>query len=605
MLIENTTKLVAEAVEEFFGTKLAATETCNASLADGVATIVKTATDKVTAFAEEPTESKIREAFANFTKEYPKLAGLSAIADAHVMPVKLAYLRSLVSGACYNDSSKTMLKLFAIEGAVDRFFLPAVFRALLPPPPFGPHGPPHHGPHHHHHPHGPPRDDDDEDDVTDDDDNEGVNWDDSACDDEDGDVSVDDVAPKGADSWIDPRWLESGAPVEKKCPHRKPDPEKLKKCVATNLELSRAVVKKAAFMLCNGPKPPHIQKIVAEVCGFAEENKELVRTTVLLRLQPWKIAIGACLPPPPHHGPHGPPHGPPHDDGPEGPPVKPPHGGPPHDGPEDEEETKVYSFPDVFEGSNVAEEIAPYFADFLGGFGPDLLQLKYRIPSRFGREFFSVPTIPLRRPAPKHLTANFGDVLGTDLVSVILARMTIWLFGYGSLIWRPNFKYDRKVDGYIKDWARVFYQGSTDHRGTPGAPGRTVTLEAQKGAVTWGTAYCIEDQQEADLTLSYLEVREKQYDVRAKVDLFTLESETVPAVSGVLVYIASPNKVSNQNYLGPAPLEEIAKQIAKARGPSGPNYEYLFRLEEALLRLGVVDDHVVGLSKLTREIMGC
>lgn len=53
-----------------------------------------------------------------------------------------------------------------------------------------------------------------------------------------------------------------------------------------------------------------------------------------------------------------------------------------------------------------------------------------------------------------------------------------------------------------------------------------------------------------------------------------------------LRYIASPNKISNQNYLGPAPLKEIAHQIAKAKGPSGPNYEYLFRLEEALLRLG-------------------
>jgi hypothetical protein len=43
---------------------------------------------------------------ANFTRDFPRLAGLSVIADADVSPLQLAYLRSLVSGACYNDSSK-------------------------------------------------------------------------------------------------------------------------------------------------------------------------------------------------------------------------------------------------------------------------------------------------------------------------------------------------------------------------------------------------------------------------------------------------------------------------------------------------------------------
>jgi hypothetical protein len=81
--------------------------------------------------------------------------------------------------------------------------------------------------------------------------------------------------------------------------------------------------------------------------------------------------------------------------------------------------------------------------------------------------------------------------------------------------------------------------------------------------------------------VQYLEWREKQYDVREYVDVFNISHE-VPAVKDVLVYIATPNVESNVNYLGPAPLEAIAQQIASAHGPSGPNYEYLYNLAAAI-----------------------
>ncbi|XP_022773229.1 gamma-glutamylcyclotransferase 2-3 isoform X2 [Durio zibethinus] len=163
--------------------------------------------------------------------------------------------------------------------------------------------------------------------------------------------------------------------------------------------------------------------------------------------------------------------------------------------------------------------------------------------------------------------------------------MAMWVFGYGSLIWKAGFNYDDRLVGFIKDYRRVFYQGSTDHRGTPEYPGRTVTLEPAQGEVC------------------YLEVREKQYDKKVYLDFFTDPTATTPAVSGVMVYIGSADKKLNENYLGPATVEEIAKQIVHAEGPSGPNREYLFRLEKALLQIGCKDKHVMDLANEARRIL--
>ncbi|XP_042502222.1 gamma-glutamylcyclotransferase 2-3 isoform X6 [Macadamia integrifolia] len=154
--------------------------------------------------------------------------------------------------------------------------------------------------------------------------------------------------------------------------------------------------------------------------------------------------------------------------------------------------------------------------------------------------------------------------------------MVLWVFGYGSLIWKAGFHYDDRLIGFIKGYHRVFYQGSTDHRGTPEYPGRTVTLEPCDGEVC------------------YLEVREKQYDMQEP-------DASTPAVSGILVYIASPDKKLNKNYLGPASMEEMANQIVHAEGPSGPNRDYVFQLEKALLKLGCEDKHVMELAETVRQ----
>lgn len=174
---------------------------------------------------------------------------------------------------------------------------------------------------------------------------------------------------------------------------------------------------------------------------------------------------------------------------------------------------------------------------------------------------------------------------------------SVWLFAYGSLLWRPDFAVSERVRGFVHGWSRRFWQGSTDHRGVPGAPGRVVTLARTAAEERcWGVAYRL-DEATYPATLDALDRREQGGYERHELQ-FHCDDPDRQGMLNTLVYLAGPH---NQHYLGPAPLSHIAEQTRTASGPSGANLDYVLRLDAALRELGVEDEHVSELALLLRE----
>lgn len=173
---------------------------------------------------------------------------------------------------------------------------------------------------------------------------------------------------------------------------------------------------------------------------------------------------------------------------------------------------------------------------------------------------------------------------------------SLWLFGYGSLIWRPAIPFAERRPAHAPGHERRFYQGSTDHRGVPEAPGRVVTLVPVPAGRCAGVAYRVPDAVR-DEVLATLDHRERGGYTRLELAIRLDDARELSA----LTYVATPD---NPNWLGPAPLPAIARQIAGCRGPSGDNLEYLLRLAAALRDEGADDPHVFALEREALALRG-
>ncbi|MFN3868623.1 MAG: gamma-glutamylcyclotransferase [Hyphomicrobiaceae bacterium] len=177
------------------------------------------------------------------------------------------------------------------------------------------------------------------------------------------------------------------------------------------------------------------------------------------------------------------------------------------------------------------------------------------------------------------------------------AEGDLWVFAYGSLMWRPGFAFAEVCRARLSGYSRRFCVTSVHHRGSPERPGLVLGLD--RGGVCDGLLYRV-PAAEAAATLGYLREREQVNGVYRETRLDVRpgrEAATVQAVA-YLVERAHPS------YVPRLPLHLQARLIAGARGRSGVNLDYLVNTLRHMRQIGIREPELERLLSLIGGIFG-
>lgn len=172
-----------------------------------------------------------------------------------------------------------------------------------------------------------------------------------------------------------------------------------------------------------------------------------------------------------------------------------------------------------------------------------------------------------------------------------------WVFGFGSLMWRPEFDPVDRRAATLHGYERHFHIISTTARGTPERPGLAPCLELAEGGRCPGITFRLnEDSIEDDLKALW----EREQNSGSYIPTWVaLETATGPLPA--LTFVVEPN---HPHYLGPLSIEDMATVIAGASGRFGTCRDYVAHLIAALADLGQHDPFLEDLLARVDGING-
>jgi cation transport protein ChaC len=167
-----------------------------------------------------------------------------------------------------------------------------------------------------------------------------------------------------------------------------------------------------------------------------------------------------------------------------------------------------------------------------------------------------------------------------------------WVFGYGSLIWRPGFDFVRTVPALLRGAHRSLCIYSHRHRGTPERPGLVFGLV--RGGSCRGMAFEVKPAHWDDVH-AYLHEREMDRGVyrEAVRNIELSDGHTVSA----LAYLVDERHVQ---FAGRLDVTEQARLVRGGIGESGPNPEYVLQTAKHLEALGIHDRYLTQLVEVLR-----
>src|SRR5215212_7906668 len=176
-----------------------------------------------------------------------------------------------------------------------------------------------------------------------------------------------------------------------------------------------------------------------------------------------------------------------------------------------------------------------------------------------------------------------------------LSKGDLWVFGYGSLMWRPGFEFIEQVPARLIGEHRALCVYSFVHRGTPEKPGLVLGLD--RGGACRGVAFRVAEKHSA-ATIAYLREREQVTSVYREVTRSVwLENDARQRVSA-LAYVVDRGHVQ---YAGRLSLAEQLRHVLQGHGQSGVNRDYVLATVKAIEAEGFRDAQLHRLAMMLHD----
>src|ERR1700692_1327204 len=176
-----------------------------------------------------------------------------------------------------------------------------------------------------------------------------------------------------------------------------------------------------------------------------------------------------------------------------------------------------------------------------------------------------------------------------------LFKGDLWVFGYGSLMWRPGFDFIEQVPARLIGEHRALCVYSFDHRGTPEKPGLLLGLD--RGGACRGVAFRVAAAQR-NHTVDYLRSREQTTSVYHEVMRSVwLENEARQRVSA-LAYVVDRGHVQ---YAGRLALAEQLRYVRQGHGRAGNNRDYVLSTVKSIEAQGFRDPQLHHLALMLHD----